>query len=373
MKKMILLIVVFILLGSGCAVPSASDISRGSSRFGWVVTPETSVENFQSKGGWVRLSSGVFVWGNIEKESKATYDWSQADQEVQKWQAQDQALLITLSAFAQWDQESCHGKMPQQPLLSICYVEGYENWVRAIVERYDADGENDMPNLKYAITHFSIENGDNYQTTPFAYAEMFRLAHDVIKTINPESVVLLGAVSDLSEDSRRYWRAFLQTEPTRGDVATLHSLSASNDFLTKSFREFLNQYGYHKRPLWITAARVDTGDPTSDQDQIERLTFVNYVSAFANGAEKIFSADEQTTTVYPLMKELIGYWRTLERLDDHAVRFDVVDHAVYALWGGAVLPKSVTGRVDVIQIDGTRSRMKAKDVKADVPLFVVVE
>lgn len=384
MKKMIVFSAFFLLFGVGCSTSSL--ISRETSRFGQVVSAETlgvdtapvptpgvGTGGAGGKGGWVRLADETFAWGNIEKESRGVYDWTTTDREVQKWQALDQEILVVLWPFAQWDQESCHGKLEQQKMKSICFVEGYENWIRAVVDRYDFDGENDMPGLLHAVSHFEIGLEPNFQIFPLAYGEVFRLAHDVIKKENPTTVVLWGAIANLSDDTRRYWKALFEMDRTRGDMATLQSYAPSNDFLAKEVRAFVSGYGFPTRPLWITAARVDTGQESSTPEDLARLTFVNYVSAFANGAEKIFSIEEKPSATVVLMHALIGGFQTVERLGDHVVKFDLGDHVVYALWSDAVLPEDVNGRVDVMNVEGNKKRMGARNVKADEPIFVIVE
>jgi hypothetical protein len=206
MKKLNLfaLFVVVVLAGAGCVKPVSLEKEPEASRF-----------------AWTRVTSG-FVWGEMQKSMNAEYDWSVTDVEIERAHSSDHALLVVLSPFAQWDQQSCHKQLTQK-VISVCYVEGYEKWVKAVVERYHDK-----------VTHWEIANNPLDQTGPFAYAELFTLAYNQIKLVDSTATVLIGGVP--TDWSQGYWREVFKLTRNLPTVLTFHSTEPSNDFSAGDFQ-----------------------------------------------------------------------------------------------------------------------------------------
>lgn len=380
------LLILLTFLGVGCLSKSTVSQSEiGTSRFGNLVGGPVSESMI--KGGWVRVHPGPFWWDKIEKEKGTPYNWSEADAVVRYWQSRDQAILATIWPFAQWDQNSCHSNDPKVKdpfgtemirMNSICYVEPYQNWVRAMAERYDGDGVDDMPGLKYPITHWEISNEPDMQTPELAffqsgnvaYEEIFRLAHDEIKKTNPNAKVLFAGMSGINMSSLAFWRGILSQEHVRGDIGNVHSIKASDQFFSREYRGFWNGLGRDKQPFWITEALVGSLSDEWNEEKKAEMTFVGFVNAFANGAEKIFYVGTPNN-VFDLLVRTIDGFETAERVSEDAVKFVFPKREVYALWNGATLPENIKGKVEVISLDGTRQKIDAREVKADKPIFVI--
>jgi hypothetical protein len=135
---------------------------------------------------------GPFVWGQIER-SKGTYDWSGTDWYVRQAQRTGFATLATIWPFAEWDQALWRQPIPTgrvfQPWISgnrrkPYDMQSYQNFVSALVERYDGDGKDDMLGLKYPIKFWEASNEPDLQDdsfnrffdgTPDDYAELLRV------------------------------------------------------------------------------------------------------------------------------------------------------------------------------------------------------
>ena len=108
---------------------------------------------------WVRPHPGPFVWNNIEKE-KGIFYWDKADEYVTYAQNHNQTTIATIWPYSNWEQKSCKRKKGRSPfgkrftkyLSKPCSMESYEKFLLALVDRYDGDGINDMPNLTKPIT-----------------------------------------------------------------------------------------------------------------------------------------------------------------------------------------------------------------------------
>src|SRR6185436_11948862 len=89
----------------------------------------------------------AFSWGAVERQPPSgghhVYDWSCTDSLVGEYQAAGFAQLVSyLSPKSAWGSVSGVDIMPKP-----AYLADYRAWVRALAERYDGDGTDDMPGL----------------------------------------------------------------------------------------------------------------------------------------------------------------------------------------------------------------------------------
>jgi len=396
MQKCLSVLVVLLLLGAGCAPRAVAPDQIGASRFGRLV--EGAVTESDIKGGWVRPHPGPFWWDQIEIEHDV-YDWSEADRVVTYWQERDQALLATLWPFAQWDQARCHSnestvKHPfgdeQVWLRNVCHNESFDEWVNAVVERYDGDGADDMPGLRYGITHWEIGNEPDLQTSelsffqsgPSAYAEVYRLAYAQIKQADPDATLLFGGMAAMHQFGRAFWEEVFTSERERVEVFNIHSLGASDQFYAKEYHEFLVQNGFLQPSFWITEALVGSRFFQWDEQQKARMTLVGYAQAFANGAARVFDVGRHDPSGGPGDLAEQTFARVVELMDgfekaewigqNSLIKFTFSDRVIFVAWDGVKLPLSVSGRVQTVRYDGVRKQMDAREVRADEPMFVIV-
>jgi hypothetical protein len=136
-------------------------------------------------GGFVGVRWVNFArvnWGEIEPKAPAggkhTYRWAPLDEAVRQWQEQGVHILMSLRFVCRWANAA--------PSLKPLYLDGLLSWIpktaadyqpkpehkqnlrdfiAALVERYDGDGDGDMPGLLFPILH--------YQPCNEAYNELF--------------------------------------------------------------------------------------------------------------------------------------------------------------------------------------------------------
>ena len=398
MKKTFLLLGMFALLGAGCAklafLPSSTSSQDlfGTSHFGQNATPDVQVT---LKGGMVRPFPGPFWWDQIETSSDV-FDWSKADAEVQKWNKADQDILAVIWPFAQWDQVRCHGKEAtvkhpftdeQVHLSSFCHVDSYQEFVTKLVERYDGDGTDDMPGLTHPIKHWEVSSEPDvqtdtqhfYQAGPMAYAEALHSTYEFIKQADADARVVTGGQNGNTPSGRDFFQQVLPFNRQQFDIANIHSLSADLGFFAKPYRSFINGLGFEEKPFWITEAVVGSSEVgmSWDEETTARNTFIGYATAFGNGAEKVFALEhssEKAKQVFERMAETVGFFEKAEMIGSNIVLFTVEGKTIFALWDNASLPGDYTNqKVNVIRYDGTKSKQDASSLKADVPMFVIVE
>ncbi len=101
-------------------------------------------------------------------------------QGIREAQRSDFHVLVTIFPFANWDQMICHkdlppvegfgrGKGPGSTMGRPCNMKAYAAFVRALVERYDGDGQDDMPGLKFPIRHWEVGNEPSMQQKPLIF------------------------------------------------------------------------------------------------------------------------------------------------------------------------------------------------------------
>ena len=117
---------------------------------------------------WVRPHPGPFIWNHIEKE-KGKFTWEEVDKYVVYAQEHNQTILATIWPHANWEQKSCKRKKARSPfgkkftkyLSKPCSMENYKNFLIRLIDRYDGDGNNDMPGLTKPIRdpYLIVQNG----------------------------------------------------------------------------------------------------------------------------------------------------------------------------------------------------------------------
>jgi hypothetical protein len=234
---------------------------------------------------WERPHPGPFIWGEIEKD-EGTYDWSGVDRYVTDAQDNDVLLVATIWPYANWDQQRCHEKLPNtRRLFSIlgdyrgkpCDPEAYRRFVKALVERYDGDGVDGMPGIKYPIKYWEVINepemvgsGTFFKGDPQTsdYLEVLQTTHDTIKETDPQAKVLNGGIASLFPVEKPFWETILGG-PGAGDidVLTIHSITIGTDLQLPSLINLKNQLGL-TQPVWVTEIQYARSRRTGTQAQV---------------------------------------------------------------------------------------------------------
>lgn len=254
------------------------------------------------KGGGLQ----AFIWKRVQgKNSDGTYTgfkWDEYDCLVRYLQANGMELLANIRA-AEPEAGAAAGerKVPRLPRD----IEQYKRFVAAVVERYDFDGHDDMPGLRYAVKYWLIEEEpfmrDYWIGTAEDYATTLSVAYDAVKSADPEATVIaaalyfddLGATTDFAE---RFFKklASISAGLKKYDMLDVHwffkRIMASEvqyrrivilrDDIWKIERKYFDETS----PIIVTETTgIYSGEIEHAQDLFKR-----YIYAMSVGAKKVF-------------------------------------------------------------------------------------
>jgi hypothetical protein len=368
-------------------------------------------------------SSLLFSWYLIEKV-KGTYDWSKEDQYVQLAQQYGFATVPVIRPFNAWDQAgwgpstTTHhygntaelGTSRRKPYDMNAYM----NFVSAIVERYDGDGRNDMPGLKYPIKYwgtFGEPDMSNFDGTVQDYIEIMEATYKAVKRADPGAKVVQGAMGKAWEYD--WIRPVLEKGAEYFDIAAVHSLSSSAYLWVPEYKALLSSYGIDK-PLWVTEAEYRIGryvlnPETTDRDispeEHGQILAKGYVTAFSYEVDKIlydwFRAPLAGDKRYPYfppealaqfqrtalidengvkrpayyamvtMMRKLEYFTSAEKFSEGRFRFTVGGKNVYVMWGSGALPEEVIGELIVTDIYGKETKTNSSAINLTQNLVFV--
>ncbi|MFQ5996846.1 MAG: hypothetical protein ACE5KP_04395 [Dehalococcoidales bacterium] len=365
-----------------------------SAHFGFLGATHDAEELSKLGIRWDRPHPGPFIWGRIERQ-KGEYDWQEMDRYV--WQAQDYgfATLATIWPFAGWDQanwggagtggivfEREMGKERRKPYD----MEAYRTFVSSLVERYDGDGDNDMPGLKFPIKHWeagnepSMQEGFNsfFNGSPEDYLEVLKVTYQAVKAADPEAKVLHAGMAGMEPQMVSFWEPVLEKGSQYFDIANIHSIGASDELNVPRFTELLAKYGIDK-PIWVTEAQHRSGPSFDGRDispeEQARILVKSYILSFGLEVDKIFytsfkapsfapeefqqsalivGPDEKRPAYYALatmISKLDGF-TSAEKLNEGQYAFQVNGEKIYVLWGTGSIPTGAAGGILVTDMYG---------------------
>ena len=266
------------------------NILNAESRFGDLT--EMRDDRMRGKDNqWVRPHPGPFVWNNIEKE-KGIFSWDKADKYVTYAQNHNQKTIATIWPYSNWEQKSCKRKKGRSPfgkrftkyLSKPCSMENYKTFLLALVDRYDGDGQNDMPGLTKPIIHWEIMNEPEFRMffkgTEDEFVEIFNFSSKLIKSKQKDAVIIMAGAAGMFPESKKFWKSALPKIKNHFDIANMHHITppdgkCDKDFWVSEFSELLQTLNIDK-PIWVTEAMTGVC-----------RVIPTYINAFASGAEVI--------------------------------------------------------------------------------------
>ena len=240
---------------------------------------------------WVRPHPGPFVWNMIENK-KGKYNWRDSDEYVVYAQDHNQTIIATIWPHANWDQKSCKRKKARSPfgkhfskyLSKPCSMEDYKTFLLNLVDRYDGDGNNDMPGLTKPIVHWEIMNEPEYKMffkgTEDEFVEIFNFSSKLIREKQKDAIIVMAGAAGMFPENKKYWKSALPKIKDYFDIANIHHITppegkCDKDMWVGDFAKLLKSLGIEK-PIWVTEAMVG---------KCKVLSI--YINAFASGAELI--------------------------------------------------------------------------------------
>ncbi len=288
---------------------------------------------------WDRPHPGPFVWNDIDPDGQGKdFNWDNPDSYVDKVQQYDFVTLATIWPFNQSDADKYHKDKPEasgevfRELPDKLYKPGdmkaYKGFIKALVERYDGDGDNDYEGLKYPIKYWEASNEPSmqneeltfFQGTPDDYFEILKATYEAVKAADKNSYVLHAGSAGMGDNQRPFWDRIFSIKDVGKyfDVANIHSINASTDFWVPDFAKLLKEKGLDDKPIWVTEANLGRksmapppppsppsepgqgnkpppppGDVKPEEtelsvDEHAKKLEEAFVTAFSSGAEKIF-------------------------------------------------------------------------------------
>lgn len=255
-----------------------------------------ALEAAEAGAYWIRPHlTELFAWGFTERQP-GQYDWTITDLAVRACQKYGLHLAPQIWTLSMWDQKLPPGDMsnPMDALFTLKRfpwthdnvlkpndMKAYLAWLRAMVDRYDSDGADDMPGLKYPILYYEILNEPQGTDEARPFFEVQKESYIAIKGENPDvNVILGGQISP--EELKTYLKMGIQEYC---DVINIHGS------LERAYQKVIEAAGVEK-PVWITEISYSPKehsfeDLDEERKQAEYLIKA-YTRSFANGAEKIF-------------------------------------------------------------------------------------
>lgn len=224
---------------------------------------------------WARSNTTKqFSWGTIEPKPPAAdgqhvYDWADADRIIAEWQNAGFHIQVYTNANNTWASSTRLHHVPDAE-----YMDDYEEFVFRLVERYDGDGDSDMPGLKFPVLHYTVveEWTGYFEGTAEDYLRILGVAHRAIKRANPSALVglvdfFLIDVFDGNPSPEEVERRAAKDHPLRHpmsevrellrhpdlfDVVEIHALGDYTELYPTAewLRAEMHKNGYDK-PIWI--------------------------------------------------------------------------------------------------------------------------
>ena len=213
-----------------------------------------------------------------------------------------------------------------QPLTTLELVDEqrYLEFVKELVERYDGDGFNDMPNLKNPIKYWQIDNElpgvppsglfsiskpedrEWLNASINNYAHVLEITSKAIRSADPTAKVAIAGMMGISPEVEEIFRLYYlevlkKLDGKYIDIFDYHAygISSHQDWkLAKNvygmIRQGLNSAGYNHTEIWITETGTYNGQPrgmalqTEKDQSIDLVRRLIYPLTF--GVKKVFWA-----------------------------------------------------------------------------------
>jgi len=374
---------------------------------------------------WDRPFFELFEWGMIEPE-QGRFNFHMTDRYILRAQRHGFHVLANIQPFAHWDQELCHQNLPgimgpvgRQTRGKPCDIQAYKNFVIKLVERYDGDGQDDMPGLKYPVKYWEVANEPEMQREPLVffqgspqdYFEIVKATYEAVKEADSTAEVVQGGMAGMDRWMVSFWQqVFDLGAPIYFDVANMHSIGHGEHLNIPSFKRFLSKNNAPQKPFWITEIQIEDRREKKTPKEYAASLSRSYIFALANGAKKLFYVNLRLPEHLPAEEEggpgfsdlstlvdssgrlrplffahrtialKLGDFKKVERIKEKVrgkiivegqYRFLRDNGVIYALWGKGRLPSEIKGKVKVTDISGSEKTLRSGLIRlTSSPIFV---
>ena len=254
------------------------------------------------------------LWGLIqpgdEELEKGRYDWKQSDY-VYNSAPKEIEIFANIGAARKRMKRGAPPNPRTHTFKSPYYEEKYQAFVRALVERYDGDGIDDMPGLKKPVRFWQVDNEPDLATRDWeGYANLMKITYTAVKASCSDCQVAMGGLAMGKPGFEKFYAPVLERLGGRYvDIFDFHFFGGAGKWQTIQklyhlVRTGLDQRGYTDTDIWLTETGTWTEKPKgglpggeqgpsfpeqSERDQAEELV-KRYVYAASLGVKKVFWA-----------------------------------------------------------------------------------
>ncbi len=294
-------------------------------KFGFLTgAPRDTKRIKEVRAAWARPHPGPFLWDSMQPAKDKSITFAKTDKLVKGLQEEKIGILATLWPFADWDQKTKPGAQnfkvseedefladPREKIFRDYLPEyrgnpndwkAYKAWLRAVVERYDGDGTDDMPGLEIPIKYWEVLNEPDlagpspeeeerlrfYKQGPKDYAELLIKTSKIIRSADSSAKILIAGAAGGNSRFLDFYKSVFENQETVAafDIANVHCISNDDyqSFNVQPYKDMLVRQGIEK-PIWVTEAEAVVSD---DPDINATQTFNSTKKALELGAEKIF-------------------------------------------------------------------------------------
>ncbi len=162
--------------------------------------------------GWLNMAD--VSWRAVEPQPPTDqghhYRWEKLDEAVRAYQGAGFRLVFGLRLGKGWFTGPIRWESAIDHAVGRLFIhhsdrlpldqhrDDYRAWIRALVERYDGDGQDDMPGLRHPVRHFQV--GNEYANAMFwtgsveDYAVLLRETAQAAREANPEVVIISNGI-----------------------------------------------------------------------------------------------------------------------------------------------------------------------------------
>jgi len=156
--------------------------------------PGTAEGVVQTRLPGVKFMPDLIGWDKMQPAADAAIDFSMLDRLVEEYQgAGFRECMVGLKSKCSWGSIAADVALPETNFAPKPeYMDDYVAWVKAVIERYDGDGIDDMADLKYPIRYYEIGvEFSSYEPEPVAdYLGMLEAAYQGAHEAYPDVIVL---------------------------------------------------------------------------------------------------------------------------------------------------------------------------------------
>lgn len=223
--------------------------------------------------GWHRPPVYAFQFLIQKDYSKPVYDFVMHDN---LYGFVPQGMRIIANITPDVDGERNHGYTEKNSYIPKD-EKTYSDFVKAVVERYDGDGIDDMPGLKNPIKHWQVDNEPPKRLK--GYTKLLEITYKAIKEADSDCKVLIGGATGFPKDleknfSRDFVPMLKELSGKYFDIFDFHWYGTLKEYsgcqkACKVIRKALDDNGFTNVPIWITEMGAYSGKPKMGRYEFE--------------------------------------------------------------------------------------------------------